>query len=125
MDEIVEQTENIANAFVAFTVQLPTAFSSPPQGIVDHVNRFNLYAYPRVYILYIHLIYAGHSRLAEAKSSATRGMTTKRNIFVRLRDAQRTLEQLEAFWRAAQFAYNDLIVSEEWTKLEVPTDVFL
>jgi hypothetical protein len=55
-------------------------------------------------------------RLTKAKLSATQDIATKQNIFDRLWDAQRVLEQLESFWREAQFAYNDLIVSSRPNK---------
>lgn len=43
MNEIVEQTEMIADAFVAFTVQIPTALSSPSKDIVERISKFNRY----------------------------------------------------------------------------------
>jgi hypothetical protein len=41
MGEIVAQTEAIANSFVAFTLQVPTAFPSPSPAIADRIQEFN------------------------------------------------------------------------------------
>jgi hypothetical protein len=41
MDDIVEQTETIVNSFVALTLQVPSAFPSPSQNVVDRIRQFN------------------------------------------------------------------------------------
>jgi hypothetical protein len=108
--EITEKVEELTSALAQF--MLPTlpdlTTASVSEDIKIRVEEFNAYVGS-----YFRLLcpLTSYRRLTKIKTSAGARPTTKKNVLVRLADAERVSEELKDVWTKIQIEYLNLIVS--------------
>jgi hypothetical protein len=108
--EITEKVEELTRALAQFMIptlpDLTTALVS--EDIKIRVEEFNAYVWSCFQSL---CPLTSCRRLTKIKTSAGAHPTTKKNVLVRLADAERVSEELKDVWTKIQVEYLNLIVS--------------
>jgi hypothetical protein len=109
--EITEKVEELTSALAQFMIptlpDLTTASVSEDMKI--RVEEFNTYVWSCFRLL---CPLTSYRRLTKIKTSAGAHPTTKKNVLVRLADAERVSEELKDVWTKIQVEYLHLIVSQ-------------
>jgi hypothetical protein len=109
--EITEKVEELTSALAQFMIptlpDLTTA--SVSEDIRIRVEEFNAYVWSCFRLL---CPLTSYRRLTKIKTSAGAHPTTKKNVLVRLTDAERVSEELKDVWTKIQVEYLHLIVSQ-------------
>jgi hypothetical protein len=108
--EITEKVEELTGALAQFMIptlpDLTTALMS--EDIKTRVEEFNAYVWSCSRLL---CPLTSYRRLTKIKTSAGAHPTTKKNVLIRLADAERVSGELKDVWTKIQVEYLHLIVS--------------
>jgi hypothetical protein len=109
--EITEKVEELTGALAQFMVPtLPDiTTASVSEDMKIRVEEFNAYAQSCFRLL---CPLTSYRRLTKIKTSAGAHPTTKKNVLLRLADAERVSEELKDAWTKIQVEYLHLIVSQ-------------